>query len=206
MLVFLDESGDCGLKFNAGSSELFICVGVFFEDAFSASACDRGIDEFRARIGKKRSFEFHFTNCSDRIRREFFQAVSTEEFSYHGFVLRKRGLHPGAFKTKQAFYDNVVGWICENARPTMTNAKVVIDECGDREFQNRLSTALKRRMNEEDGTVRIRKVKMEPSHSNNLLQLADMICGAVGREYSKNEGTFRGLIRGRERRIQLWPK
>lgn len=203
MLVFLDESGDCGFKFDSGSSELFTCVGVFFADAFAASACDRGIDELRGKLNLKRDFEFHFTNCHDNIRRRFLNAVRQEQFTYHGFILNKRQLAPGSFRNKQAFYDNVVGWVCENARPLMNDAKVVIDECGDREFRRRLATALKRRMNDEEGVRRIRKVQMEVSHSNNLLQLADMICGAVARDYSGKDQTYRKLIRPRERRIQF---
>jgi len=206
MLVFFDESGDCGLKFDAGSSELFTCVGVFFGDAFAASACDRSIDELRGRLGLRRSFEFHFTHCQDNIRRAFLAAMREEQFVYHGFVLNKRQLSPGTFRKKQVFYDNVVGWICENARPLLHEAKVVIDECGDREFRRRLASGLKGKMNDPRGVRRIRKVQMEASHSNNLLQLADMICGAVARDYSCRDQEFRKLIEPRERRIQFWPK
>lgn len=129
-----------------------------------------------------------------------------EQFLYHGFVLNKHQLSPRTFRKKQVFYDNVVGWICENARPLLYEAKVVIDECGDREFRRRLAAALKGKMNEPGEVQRIRKVQMEASHNNNLLQLADMICGAVARDYSCRNQTFRKLIEPRERRIQFWPK
>jgi hypothetical protein len=60
----------------------------------------------------------------------------------------------------------------------------------------------------EDGLV-IRKVKMEDSKRNNLLQLADMVCGAVARSFREereNGWEFRRLVREREMRVQYWPK
>jgi hypothetical protein len=64
-------------------------------------------------------------------------------------------------------------------------------------------------MMEPDGTCLIKKVSMEASHTNNLVQLADMVCGAVARSYNsqKNDrAQFRTLIRRREARVQFWPK
>ncbi len=86
---------------------------------------------------------------------------------------------------------------------------MIIDKNGDRNFQQRLEKSLKQRMTKPDGSCLIRKVGTEHSHSNNLVQLADMVCGAVARKYSgktKASDEFVRLIRNREERIQLWPK
>jgi hypothetical protein len=59
------------------------------------------------------------------------------------------------------------------------------------------------------GTVLIRKVAMEASHTNHLLQVADMICGAVARSYNREKpdrSGYRELIDHREMRVQVWPK
>jgi hypothetical protein len=90
MLVLIDESGDCGLKFDKGSSPYFTCLAVVFSSSFAADACDRSIDELRRTLKKELRYEFHFTNCSDAIRTEFFRAVAPEEFTYAGFVVDKR--------------------------------------------------------------------------------------------------------------------
>lgn len=209
MLVCIDESGDSGFKFTGGSSEYFICVAVLFEDELSADACDRSIDELRRRLKLKPGFEFHFSHCSDKIRTAFLRTVATERFSYYGFVLNKPRLFGKKFKDKHGFYDFAVGLICDNARPLLEDAKIIIDECGDRQFKRRLQQSLKARMTADDGTCLIRKVTKEASHTNNLVQLADMTCGAVARSYNsdrKIRGEFRKLIEERERRIQFWPK
>jgi hypothetical protein len=54
----------------------------------------------------------------------------------------------------------------------------------------------------------IGKIKIQDSNRNNLLQLADMICGAVARSYTQKEDakTYRALVAHREIYVQLWPK
>jgi hypothetical protein len=98
MLVLIDESGDCGLKFDKGSSKLFVCVAVIFSDAFSADACDRSISCLKHSLKKPPGFEFHFSNCSDKLREEFLKTVAHENFTYAGFVVEKRKLYGPRFK------------------------------------------------------------------------------------------------------------
>jgi hypothetical protein len=102
-----------------------------------------------------------------------------------------------------------VSIVCENARALLSGAKIVIDKNGDRFFRQELEKHLKRQMAGADGNCLIRKVGMEASHSNNLVQLADMICGAVARSFntgSVESHRFRDCLKKREKRVQLWPK
>ncbi|MFM8982406.1 MAG: DUF3800 domain-containing protein, partial [Spartobacteria bacterium] len=75
--------------------------------------------------------------------------------------------------------------VFENAKPHLSDATVVIDGSGSREFRMQLDTYLRRRINDKDASIRhIRKVKVQDSHRNNLLQLAEMVCGSVARSCS----------------------
>ena len=51
MLVFIDESGDSGLKVEAGSSRFFTVALVVFEDYEEANACDKRIELLAKEIG-----------------------------------------------------------------------------------------------------------------------------------------------------------
>jgi U3 small nucleolar ribonucleoprotein component len=206
VLVLIDESGDCGLKFGKGSSDYFTCVAVVFSDEFSMSACDRTIDGLKMEIKKLSSFEFHFASTSDKIRRLFLERVSHDSFRYAGFVVDKRRLYGNRFRNPKEFYEASVGYVCEHVKPLLHNAKIIIDKNGDRAFRQQLEKRLKAQMTDKDGTCRIRKVAMETSHSNNLLQLADMICGAVMRSYNSSDSSFRELVKKREKFVQLWPR
>ena len=205
MRVLIDESGDCGLKFGQGSSDFFTCVAVVFSDAFSASACDRTIDELRRELGKPSQFEFHFSRVSDKVRMAFLERVGHDDFRYAGFVVDKRKLYGKRFTKPKEFYEFSVGIVCEHIRPLLNNSKIIIDKNGDRAFRQRLGDRLKLQMTDEDGVCRIKKVTMEASHSNNLLQLADMICGAVVRHHTTSDGSFRDHVRRREKFVQRWP-
>ena len=102
-------------------------------------------------------------------------------------------------------YEFSVGVVCEKLRGLLDNSKIIIDKNGDRDFRWKLAKSLKRQMTDSDGTCRIRKVTMEASHSNNLLQLADMVCGALMRSYSSDDDRFRDLIRCKEKLVVRWP-
>jgi hypothetical protein len=99
--------------------------------------------------------------------------------------------------------------VFENAKPYLDHATVVIDGSGSREFRRQLGSYLRKRINDKKGDNRfIGKVKIQESHRNNLLQMADMICGAIARSYSgKGDArTYRNLISHREIYVQFWPK
>lgn len=132
MLVLIDESGDCGLKFGLGSSDFLICVATVFSSSFAADACDRGIDELRRKLKKKSSFEFHFTHCSDKLRKEFLKTAIQEDFLYAGFAVDKRRLYGKRFNDPKQVYEFSVGIVCEHVRPLLDNSKIILDKSGDR--------------------------------------------------------------------------
>jgi uncharacterized protein DUF3800 len=204
MLAFIDESGDCGLKFGKGSSAYFTCVVVMFEENSAADACDHSVDALRASLQRPRGQEFHFTDSSDKVRARFLETVAQNEFHYAGLVINKRRLSGERFQDAKQMYEFTVGIVCDQVRPLLDDAKIIIDKNGDRAFRQTLEKSLKAQMTRLDGTCRTRKVTMESSHSNNLVQVADMICGAVGRSFTQNDDRFRKLVRRREKFVQEW--
>ena len=78
-------------------------------------------------------------------------------------------------------------------------------------FKRQLRSYLGRKVKEPDGqTRRIRKVKLQDSGRNNLIQLADMVCGAVARSFKgkrrKGQRDYRRVIAHREIYVQFWPR
>lgn len=207
MLVFVDESGDSGMKGKEGSSALFVITAVLFEENESAEECDRAIKKVREECYPGRFTEFHFNKCCTAHRIKFFQAVAPMDFFYLSFVLDKSKLFGPGFNYKESFYKYTAKLLFENAKPYLNNATVTIDRSGNRDFRLQLEKYLKKKINVEDEIIR--KIKTEPSHSNNLIQLADMVCGAVGRSYKMEKAdqmTYRKIIGHRELGVQLWPK
>jgi hypothetical protein len=207
MLVFVDESGDSGMKGKDGSSAFFVITAVLFEENESAEECDRAINKVREECFPGRFAEFHFNKCSNAHRIRFLQAVAPMDFFYLSFVLDKTKLYGPGFSYKESFYKYTAKLLFENAKPYLKNATVTIDRSGNRDFRLQLEKYLKKKINVDDEIIR--KIKTEPSHSNNLIQLADMVCGAIGRSYKPDKVdrmTYRKIIGHRELGVQLWPK
>ncbi len=208
MLIFIDESGDPGLKVNQGSSEYFAVSLVVFEDADEAIACDQRIELLRREIGWKVDSEFHFRRNSHWVREAFLKAVQPYSFFYYGIVINKAKLYGEGFKNKESFYKYACRLVFENAKDKLHNATVVIDQSGNDDFRNQLSSYLKRHMNDDQHRL-IRKVKMQNSESNNLLQLADYVAGVINRSVQRQKNKadgFRKIIAHREIFVQVWPK
>jgi hypothetical protein len=169
MFVFVDESGDSGMKGKDGSSPLFVMTAILFEQAEDVSACDLKINSIRNSLRMHPQSEFHFNKSCDARRKLFLEGVAGASFRHVSFVLNKAKLYGPGFAYKEPFY--------------------------------------KRKINTDHEIIR--KVKSESSHSSNLLQLADMVCGAVARSFrpdKKNGDQFKKIIGHRELYVQVWPK
>jgi len=206
MLVFIDESGDSGLKIDQGSSKFFTVSLVVFEDREEAIACDKRIELLKTELGWPLSSEFHFKNNSNRVRKFFIEAVSRYNFFYYGIVINKdpAKLYGEGFKNKESFYKYACGLVFENAKDKLHEASVVIDQSGSLQFLNQLVKYLKKKMNSDRRLIS--KIKMQDSSSNNLLQLADYIAGIIAKSVYRNDGEYRRMLAHREINVQIWPK
>lgn len=209
MLVFVDESGDSGLKLGKGSSEFFVLTLVIFNVNEKANTSDSAIDGIRTDLNLSERTEFKFNKLNDKGRRYFLSAVSNLAFMYFSVVINKANLTGKGFGFKEPFYKYVCSMAFNNCKEYLEDATIVIDGSGSREFRQQLQTYIKGKINDKnDVRNRIKKVKIEDSKKNNLLQLADMVCGAVARSYTskKDEPSYRSLIKSREGYVQFWPK
>ncbi|MDD3646040.1 MAG: DUF3800 domain-containing protein [Candidatus Gracilibacteria bacterium] len=209
MLVFIDESGDSGFKFGKGSSEIFTIVLVVFNEKDEAKACDTRIELLKREIFGSKKEEFHFKRNSDKVRKLFFEAMIPYNFFYYGFVLNKKNLYGEGFRSKESFYKIISGYIFENAKEKLDNAKIIIDKNGNNEFRNSLAKYLKIKIN-DSSIKRIKEVKMQESHKNNLLQLADYVASGLNRFYNtgkiRSEYEYIKKISSKEIYVQVWPK
>lgn len=209
MLVFIDESGDAGLKLGQGSSPYFVVTLVVFEENEGALAADQRITQLRTELGFRPDYEFHFNKMNRDLREAFLGAVAGQDFFYFSIVINKQNLRGPGFKFKESFYKYACSLVFENAKAHLDQATVVIDGSGSREFRRQLGAYLRRRVNPKAGESRfIRSVKVQESHSNNLIQMADVVCGAVARSFGDKQDAkvYRQLVSHREIYVQLWPK
>ena len=204
MLVFIDESGDTGLKIERGSSKYFVISLVLFEDNEEAVSCDQRIQLLKRELRLSEKFEFKFRRLRKDQRIKFFEAVLPYSFFYFGIVINKEKLYGEGFKVKESFYKYTCSLVFANAKPHLKDAIIIIDGTGSREFKRQLKTYLRKKI----GMSIIKKVKLQSSEKNNLIQLADMIAGAIYRSLGEKEDReiYRKMIGQKEIYVQFWPK
>ena len=206
MLCFVDESGDAGRKFGQGSSQYFTVTVVLFRDNEEARACDTRIELLKHELGLQKTFEFHYAGASSRLKSSFFEAVMRYDFLYASITVNKAKLFGEGFAFKESFYKYVCRLVFETLASYLEEAVVILDGQGSREFRRQLQAYLKQHIQHNDRPC-IKSVDFQHSHKNNLLQLADMICGAVAeslkthRQSQKN----REMISARELSWKIWP-
>lgn len=207
MLAFVDESGDTGRRTSEGSSKFFTVALVVFKSDEAALECDQRISSLRVQLSLPSTYEFHFAHNSTRIKTEFLTAIAPYSFSYHAFALNKDQLYSPGFDKKESLYKFTARMVFENASAILNQATVVIDESGERQFRKELAAYLKRRITGIDGHVLIKKVKMQRSAGNNLLQVADYMAGISNRVLlgGKDAITLHRIIACHEASIRKWP-
>lgn len=208
MLVFVDESGDAGFKLNQGSSDVFVVTLVIFKDNNDASVADSGINQLREEMHLHPSFEFKFNKLNANRRKHVLRRLASFDFQYHCLVVKKKNLDASGLTRSESFYKFACSLAFEMAREFLSEAIVIIDGSGSKEFRHELQKYLKTRMNlEQPERRRIAKVKINDSSKNNLLQFTDMICGAVSRWYKNRPDrlVYREIIRKSEGLVEDWP-
>lgn len=179
MLVLIDESGCSGFKLGKGSTPRFVVGMVVFHDYVEAERASRGIADARAALRVKP--EFKFSKCSDWARDGFFRAVDTYAFQVRALVIDKAKIYsPHLRSNPDSFYNYFVQLLVGRSGGALIGANVKIDGSGDREFKRALSVYLRR----EVGPGKIGKLRFSDSRQDNLIQLADMVTGAIARSYS----------------------
>jgi hypothetical protein len=190
-----------------GTSAHFTVAGVLVSDDSSYERCAAGLAEFKAARAKDRT-EFRFNQCGNDLRAEYLRAAARLPWRYLAVVLNKGKLRGAGFRYKDSLYKYTVHLLLSNAGPLLNDAIVVFDQCGSRDFKRTMRPYCMNRATKKDGTEGIKRVLARASHSDHMLQLADMVAGSVARSYKpemSDSGHYRRLIRAREIMVQFWP-
>lgn len=187
MLVFIDDSGDTGFKFKRGSSAFFVISLIIFDDELEAEKAAVAIKELRRLLSFPDDVEFKFFKSSRINRKKFLQAVNPFKFKIRCLVVDKTIIRSEELRqNKNSFYGYAIKTVLRYSGNSILNAKVKIDGSGDRIFRKSFLTYLRRQLN--FGEKRIMKnCRLVDSKGNVLIQMADMISGAIRRSYDKRK-------------------
>src|SRR3712207_4510470 len=185
MFVYVDESGDTGFKFDRGSSRYFVITLLLVDDPIPMQAA---IDDLRERLGFTRGNEFKFYRSSEKVRLAFLDMLRRQAFMARVLVVDKTLVGRPGLHEREAFSASLVRLILQHDEGTIADAMVVLDESfmGKKSKQD-LATYLRRALNTDPLAPRIRGVRYHNSRSDNLIQAADMLSGAIYARYHRSE-------------------
>lgn len=196
MLVLIDESGDAGFKVSKGSTPFFVVAMVIFRDTKQAERASQGIGELRESLRIRP--EFKFNKCASQVRDAFFESVRRYDFGVRALVVQKERIYSQNLRQdKERFYNYFVQMLLKHDNAALQGARVKIDGSGDREFKRELERYLRQQM----AAGKLESVKFAESHRDNLIQLADMVAGAIARSYRdgdrKDADRWRKMLAGK---------
>ena len=174
-------------------------VAVVFEDRGQSTECYKVIHSLRQELLGGR--EFKFCDCRHDYRERFFAEASRFAFKYCGVVVSKQRMAQKNLNFNRPFFIHPTVEAIDRAAANLEKATVVFDRTGSSKFRKELGRELKRTLNERHQREVISKVKDVVSHTHNLVQLADMVCGALTRSYDdshKHHDKYRQMIRAKE--------
>lgn len=191
MLTFTfagDEAGDVGFAFGKGASRLFVMAVVGTANPDELRAVLQSIRE-DARLSEKYEFGFHSLS-SARLRRQVFERLSQARFEAWAVVADKTTL-PDTFKLMGSL-DFYVYFVTELLRLIPADKRqggtLILDEFGS---SSQVRAQLRRVMEVRGIPRQFRRVQIRRSKSEPLIQLADLMAGAVLRRDTRNDsGAF----------------
>ncbi|HEY8746036.1 MAG TPA: DUF3800 domain-containing protein [Chloroflexota bacterium] len=196
----MDESGDPGFAFQRGSSRYLVLALLLVDDPIPLH---QAVHDLRLALGLPERQEFKFAATSNQWRRAFFVAIRPYPFRAYSLVLDKRRW-PAAYPSqRRQLYPELVESLLAFVGEQLRDALLVLDEAvqsGER--QARFATALRHTLH-STGTQPVARVVQHRSHSDNLIQVADMVAGAVARAYERGDTQYSQLLRRKLEVLEL---
>lgn len=187
MLVFIDDSGDPGFKLEKGSTRFFVIAMIIFDDSLEAERCALAIKVLRRRLKLSDDAEFRFFKSSHKVRAAFMEAIDSFKFRLRYLAVDKKLIRSPELKSnKNSFYAYFIKTALQHNGGTIRDARIKIDGSGNREFRKNFLTYLRRELNTADCCV-VEQCKLVDSKENVLIQMADMVAGAVNRSLQKEK-------------------
>lgn len=218
-LIFIDDSGDPGFKFNRGSSVFFAIACLVFKNAAEAEQVAEAIRKLKNDLGWNKFREFKFHRANDKQKDVFFEIISRFDFSVWSTIVNKKELvknlqirgsasncftlQGGTIKLLSkgkglSLYTAVILQTLLNIGD-IENAAIYLDGSGNKTTKRRISTEVRQKLSLFN--VRISKFRLADSKSNDLIQVADMIAGAIVARVDKSKRLKNDYLKTIEKRI-----
>ncbi len=176
MIIVVDDSGGPGIGAGRSVSSYFAIAAVHFKDDADAEKVAERIDLLKRELGWKERREFKFRKTNTEIRTKFFEAIKRQKFEVSAVLLEKDKLDLKQFhKNASKLYNMAILRAIQGLGVDLENANVYIDGEAGNDYRRKAKTFF--RQNLPAGAIK--ELVYEDSVGDPLIQLADMIVGAI---------------------------
>ena len=181
MIVFIDESGDAGFKLGLGSTPYFVVTAVIFDDELMAEQVAVNLKLLKRKLGLSDDYEFHFNGTKQAYKKEFLEVAMAGNFRVRAITFDKKLIKSAELRSNQAsFYNYAVKKLLQDSKGKIENAKIKLDGHGDTVYKRAAGSYFRSELNSGNSKV-VKSLKFVDSKENVLIQLADMVSGAIYR-------------------------
>jgi hypothetical protein len=186
VLVFVDESGDAGFKFDKNSSRFFVVALVVFADNQAAEDAEMTLEQLHQTMRHPAEFKFGKMNLARRV--QIANTLVNLQFQAYALIFDKSAF--GVTEIKQ-LTDDSYQWFIATTLQTFASyipqSRVRLDGANSRFLRHSIKSYI-RQFLPQGG---LRELNFNDSSRSNLIQMADFIAGLVHR-------TWRGEVTDKE--------
>jgi hypothetical protein len=202
-VVFIDDAGDPGFKFEHGSSEHFVITCLIFDDNLVAEEVSLYMKKLKRSLGWSDGCEFKFNKTNKETIRSLLASIANFDFRIRVICVHKPSIYSRQLRSNQdSFYNYMIRLVLQMT-PNLRHASVKLDGRSGREYKKGATTYFRKQLNTND--IKVSKFKFVDSRSDNLIQLADLVAGAVLRSTRKDKTDCSVYLKCIEKRIEdIW--
>ena len=179
-LVFIDESGDAGLT-GSHSSRFIIAAVVMMHDNEDALIRTK-MTEYRKTLGWHELDEFKFSRTRKTIIKELLILLAPYKFKVYGIIMDKtKKFNNPQTSNRYSLYNYVLAELLKILPEG--DKKIYIDGEAGKKYHKHTLVFLRRQLSCNNSIISLKYLK---SNACNILQLADVVAGSIGRSLSDN--------------------
>jgi hypothetical protein len=196
-----DEAGDVSLNFEKGASRYFVPAFIATKQPDHLRDMLANLRE-RLELSPTHEFKFHRMTSAE-IRNEVFQTLMHADFEAWALVVDKTRL-PKLFETTESIeiYTHFITELLDIIPADLQkDATLILDEFGSTPD---LRTELRRTMTKRHMPRLFKRVIVRSSDRESLIQIADLVAGAIMRRDSQNDSDAFDMISRKVKRLELY--
>lgn len=178
MHLFIDESGDTGCVKSA--TKYFVISITYFKSVEDMQDTELAIKDFKRR--ENLNSELHFCKTQNSMRDKFFEEAKNFPFFAEAIYVNKGILYSEFLKNNSdKLYNYILKWVLERFSE-YDDLHIILDGKGNKTLEKELKSYIK-----SNPKIKVKKIKMQDSKKDTLLQLADMVASSIGHSLNRSD-------------------